>query len=44
MVLAEMIPLDPFAKTEAKVCYRVDEMKNAGQMLLNTDINETCPR
>lgn len=44
MVLVEMISLDPFIKAEARVYYRVDEMKNTGQTLLNTDIKDLRER
>lgn len=44
MALLEMIQLDLFAKAEARVYYRVDEMKNAGQTSFNTDIKDLTER
>lgn len=44
MTLAGMILLDLLGKAEARVYYRVDVMKNGGQMLLNIDIKDLRAR
>lgn len=46
MTIAGMIPFDRLAKAEAKVYYRVDEIRNVLQTVLDSDqgLKDTCPR